>query len=92
MPVASNEEKDEKLSLGANVTFGLLLMAFVKQSTGNKYGSPEAANHSAVKEHLIELLDDALSGNSSYTQGNRSITNRLSAAENALNDYIDKYS
>lgn len=90
-PVASNEE-DEELSLSANVTFGLLLRAFVKQSTGNKYGSPEAANHSAVKEHLIELLDDALSGNSSYTQGNRSITNRLSAAENALNDYIDKYS
>ena len=91
-PVTSNEEEDAELSLNDKVTFGLLLRAFVKQSIGDKYGKPEAANHSAVKDALIKLLDDALCVKAHHTQSNRSITSRLAAAENALNDYIAKNS
>jgi hypothetical protein len=98
-PVTTNkDEDDEELLLSEKVTFGLLLMAFVKQSKEKlkitSYGTPEDATHSAIKDHLIKLLDEIkplpLHKETHLKQGNRSVTNRLAVVENALKDYLKK--
>jgi hypothetical protein len=83
--VRDDENDDEELSLSANVTFGLLLRAFVDQSQITTYGTPDNANFSAVKNKLLRYLNIC---EDKHSQGNRSITNRLKAAEDALKEYI----
>lgn len=92
-PVTTNDEEDKELSLGANVTFGLLLWAFVKQSNEfeiTDYGTPSNVNKSKVYEHLVEILSELC--DSEYRQGDTSIRKRLATAQTALNEHIRKHS
>jgi hypothetical protein len=87
VPKVCDDENDEELSLSANVTFGLLLRTFVElaKAKPNEYGTPDNVKISAVAELLQSTL--AALHTSSNTQGNKSIRNRLNAAEAALKNY-----
>jgi hypothetical protein len=85
VPKVRDDENDEELSLSANVTFGLLLRAFVDQCQTEKYGTLNNVKISAVAQKLQSTLAELHT--SSSTQGNKSIRNRLNAAEVALKNY-----
>jgi hypothetical protein len=83
------EDTDAELSLSERVTFGLLLSVFVKQSGVMKYGEPENATISAVHDALSNYLHTKCKD--PKKQGNKSIRTRLTDAENALKDYLQKH-
>ena len=81
--------EDEDLRLNANVTFGLLLHAYIYDHIDkgvHKFGEADDANISAVHFKLSKLLKQ--NNISPEGQSTRSITSRLTAAQKAFQKFI----
>jgi hypothetical protein len=81
--------EDEDLRLSANVTFGLLLNAYIHEHIDNgvhKFGEFDDANFSAVQTKLSDILARKIG--SSKTQGEKSIRTRISNAQEAFQKFI----
>jgi hypothetical protein len=82
--------EDEDLRLNANVTFGLLLHAYIYDHIDkgvHKFGEADDANISAVHFKLSKLLKQ--NNISPEGQSTRSITSRLTAAQKAFQKFIN---
>ena len=90
---APKNNTEDDFNLNVNVTFGLLLNAYIHDHIANKgtnkFGAPNDANISAVKTKLSDMLAQEIE--SSKGQSDRSIRNRLSAAQKAYEDYVSEH-
>ena len=89
---APKNNTESELNLNANVTFGLLLNAYIHDHVANgvhKFGAPNDANISAVYTKLSNMLAQEIE--TSKGQSEKSIRDRISAAQKAYQAHISEH-